>query len=108
VCAGAIVQPGASIGSHTIINTGASVDHDCGIGDFVHIAPGVHLAGGVRIAEGAFLGIGAGVLPNVCVGEWAVLGAGAVAIRDVGARSVAVGVPATRVHRTVGPTNGTQ
>ena len=34
ICAGAIIQPGATIGKHTIINSGAIIEHDCQIGDF--------------------------------------------------------------------------
>ena len=70
VCAGAIVQPGAEIGAHVILNTKASVHHDCRVGDYVHIAV-AHLAGGASAAEGAFLGLGCTVLPGVMVGAWA-------------------------------------
>jgi sugar O-acyltransferase (sialic acid O-acetyltransferase NeuD family) len=94
VFAGAIIQPGAVIGAHAIINTGATVDHDCMVGDFVHLAPGVRLAGGVEIAEGAFLGIGAVVIPSRRVGEWAVIGAGGVVVKDITGGVTAVGVPA--------------
>src|SRR3954452_13045964 len=37
--AGAIVNAEATIGELTIINTNASVDHDCKIGRAVHVAP---------------------------------------------------------------------
>ncbi|WP_309678419.1 sugar O-acyltransferase, partial [Polaromonas sp.] len=40
IMAGAVVQPDCSIGENTIINTHASVDHDCVIGANVHMAPG--------------------------------------------------------------------
>jgi len=48
VFAGVVIQPETIIGEHCIVNTSASVDHDCFLGDFVHIAPGVRLTGGVR------------------------------------------------------------
>ena len=35
VMQGAIIQSCASVGRHCIINTGASVDHECQIGDYV-------------------------------------------------------------------------
>jgi sugar O-acyltransferase (sialic acid O-acetyltransferase NeuD family) len=94
VFAGVVVQPDASIGGHVIINTAASVDHDCVVGDFVHLAPGVHLAGHVRVGTGAFLGVGAVVIPGITIGEWAVIGAGAVVTRDVAPHTTVVGVPA--------------
>lgn len=93
VCAGAIVQPDAQIGSHVILNTKASVDHDCCVGDYVHIAVS-HLAGGSSADEGAFLALGSVVLPGICVGAWSTLGAGAVATKDVPPKTIAVGAPA--------------
>ena len=47
LCAGSIVNPEARIGRAVIVNTGASVDHECVIEDGVHLSPGVHLAGNV-------------------------------------------------------------
>src|ERR1017187_10402876 len=82
VFAGAIVQVNAEIGSHVILNTRASVDHDCVVGDYVHIAV-AHLAGGSSANEGAFLALGSVVLPGLHVGSWATVGAGAVVTRDV-------------------------
>src|SRR5439155_15968572 len=70
VFAGAIVQPGSVLGEHVIVNTGATVDHDCRTEDFTHIAPGVHLAGNVQVAEGAFLGIASTVITGRMVGPW--------------------------------------
>jgi sugar O-acyltransferase (sialic acid O-acetyltransferase NeuD family) len=97
VFAGTVLQPDSRIGAHVIINTAATVDHDCIVGDYSHLAPGVHLAGHVRVGTGVFLGIGAVVVPRVTIGDWAVVGAGAVVTRDVLDRSTVVGVPARPV-----------
>ena len=51
VMAGAVVQPGCVVGCNVIINTRASVDHDCSIGKHVHIAPGVTLSGAVTVGS---------------------------------------------------------
>lgn len=40
VFAGAVIRPGSVVGEHVIVNTSASVDHDCVVKDFVHIVPG--------------------------------------------------------------------
>ena len=97
IFAGVIIQPDAFIKDHVIINTGASVDHDCFVGNFVHIAPGVHLAGGVKVKKGAFLGISSTVIPNKIVGEWVVVGAGGVVIKDVDDYNKVVGIPAKKL-----------
>lgn len=94
VLAGAVVQVDTQIGMHVIVNTSASIDHDCVLEDFVHIAPGVRLAGGVRIGRHALLGIGSAVIPERCIGADTTIGAGAVVTSDVPADVVAVGVPA--------------
>lgn len=94
VLAGAIVQPGSRVGRHAIINTASSVDHDCTIGDFVHVAPGARVGGNVQLGVGALVGIGATVLSGRNVGTWATLGAGGVAAVDVPDERTAVGVPA--------------
>lgn len=94
VMPGAVINPDSVIGDLTIINTGATVDHDCLIEPACHIAPGCNLAGNVKLGEGVFLGIGCKVIPKIQIGSWAVVGAGAVVIRDLPANCVAVGVPA--------------
>lgn len=99
VFARAVIQPGTTIGSHCIINTAASVDHDCRLEDFVHIAPGVNLAGAVVLEQGVFVGIGSAILPGVKVGRWTVVGAGGVVDENLDEQLVAVGVPARPIRR---------
>jgi acetyltransferase EpsM len=94
VVAGAVVNTGTKIGLHVIVNTLASVDHDCTVSDFAHISPGAHLASGVTVGTGAHIGTGVSVIPGVKIGEWSVVGAGAAVVRDVPAGVVVAGVPA--------------
>jgi len=49
---------------------------------------------GVSIGDGTWIGAGAKILDGVTVGEGAIIGAAAVVREDVGARAVAVGIPA--------------
>lgn len=80
--AGSVVQTWSAIGDHVIINTCASVDHDCWISDFVHIAPGAHLCGNVKVGEGTLVGAGTIVTPGVTIGPWLVIPAGSVVTKD--------------------------
>lgn len=91
---GAAVTTNVRIGSHSHVNCGAIISHDCRIGAFVSISPGVHLNGDVMVDDGAFLGTGAIVLPGRRIGQGAVVGAGAVVTTDVAAGVTVVGVPA--------------
>jgi sugar O-acyltransferase (sialic acid O-acetyltransferase NeuD family) len=84
----------ATLGEACIVNTRASVDHECILGDGVHIGPGATLCGGVRVDDFAFVGAGATILPRVHIGRGAVIGAGAVVARDVAPGVCVLGVPA--------------
>lgn len=82
------------IGRAVIINTCASVDHDCTIGDGVHVGPGARLAGEIRVGSRTFIGTGAIIGPGVTIGDDVVIGAGSVVLNDVGSGVVMVGNPA--------------
>lgn len=97
----AVIEPDVVVGAHAIINSGAVVCHDSVVGDYAHVSVTSTMAGGARIDEGAFLGMNAGVIGGACVGAWSTVGAGGSVVRDVPARSIAVGVPA-RVIRSLG------
>lgn len=99
VFAGAVVNAGARIGAGAILNTGCSVDHDCVLGDFVHISPGARLAGNVRVGSRSWFGIGAVARQGVNVGSDVMVGAGAVVIGDVADGLKIVGVPAKPIAR---------
>ena len=99
VMAGAVIQPGSRLGRNALVNTRASVDHDCLIGDHVHLAPGVTLSGGVTVGAGAHIGTGATVIQGIRIGGGSLIAAGAVVISDIPAGSVAMGVPAKVVLR---------
>jgi sugar O-acyltransferase (sialic acid O-acetyltransferase NeuD family) len=94
VCAGAVVNTDACIGLGAILNTGCSVDHDCLLADAVHISPGARLAGGVNVERCAWVGIGSVVRQQLTVGESAVVGAGAVVVKNVLKNTVVKGIPA--------------
>jgi sugar O-acyltransferase (sialic acid O-acetyltransferase NeuD family) len=91
VMQGAIIQSCVKIGKHCIINTSASVDHDCLIEDYVHISPHVTLCGDVSIGEGSWIGAGTTILPGVEIGRWSVIGAGSVVSKDIPNYVLAIG-----------------
>ena len=97
VMAGAVINPGVTIGKGCIINTCSSVDHDCKIGDFVHISVGTHIAGTVAVGKRTWIGIGASVTNNINICGDCMIGAGAVVIKDIGEAGTYVGVPAERI-----------
>ena len=90
----AVVQVGTTIGKHCIINTCASVDHDCVLEDFSFIGPNATLCGGVVIGEGSFIGAGAVILPYIKIGKGCMIGAGSIVTKDIPDNTIAYGNPA--------------
>lgn len=90
----AIINAETTIGNICIINTGAIVEHECIVEDFVHVAPGSTLCGRVHLKERSFVGARSVVIPNRQIGEGAFLGAGSVVCMDIGPYVTAVGCPA--------------
>lgn len=97
--AGAVINPGTVIGGGCIINTSSSVDHDCMLGDYVHIAAGAHVAGNVVIGNAAWIGAGATISNNLRICDRCVIGAGAVVVSDIRKRGKYVGIPAKIMSR---------
>ncbi|WP_111709659.1 acetyltransferase [Lutibacter citreus] len=99
VMANAVINASSIIGKHCIINSGAIVEHDCELEDYVHISPNASLAGNVKIGEGTHIGIGAQVIQGITIGKWVTIGAGAVVIRDVPDNIMVVGNPAKEIRK---------
>ncbi|GAE31347.1 acetyltransferase [Halalkalibacter hemicellulosilyticus] len=97
IMAGVVINCCSKIGKGCIINTGATIDHDNVMEDFVHISPGVHLAGAVKVGQESWLGIGSTVSNNVNITSNCKVGAGTVVVMDITETGTYVGVPARRV-----------
>jgi len=97
IMAGAVIQAGCHIGINTIINTQAAVDHDCLLGNHVHISPGVTLCGMVQVGESTHVGSGATVIQGITIGRNSLIAAGSVVIRDVPDATMVAGVPAKKM-----------
>lgn len=90
VMAGVVIQPDVSIAENTIINTRASIDHDCNLGKHSHIAPGVILCGEVNMGDRVHVGCGSVLTQEINVGSDVVIAAGSTLYRSVEANHVVV------------------
>ena len=91
---GVVIGTGTRVGKAVIANTHCSIDHDCNIEDFVHVAPGATICGGVIIGRCSLVGAGATVIQGIAIGADCVLGAGSVVVNNCTASGVYMGVPA--------------
>jgi sugar O-acyltransferase (sialic acid O-acetyltransferase NeuD family) len=93
IAAGAVLNPLVRIGKGVICNTSCTIDHECRVGDFSHIAPGAILCGNVTVGQGSFIGAGAVIRQGISIGENVMIGAGCVVVRNVPDNVVMVGNP---------------
>ena len=99
VLAHAVIAADSCLGDACIVNHRAAADHDCVIGDGVHLAPGATLCGCVNVGNNVMIGAGAVVLPHITIGENTVVGAGSVVTQNLPAGIVAYGNPARIVRK---------
>ncbi|MCQ6264733.1 acetyltransferase [Fictibacillus sp. WQ 8-8] len=99
VMAGAIINCCTNVSKGCIINTGATVDHDSFIEEYVHVSPGSHIAGTVRVGRGTWLGAGSVVSNNIYIKQWCIIGAGTVVVKDINETGTYVGVPARKIEK---------
>lgn len=93
------IGPMARIGKGAIINTGAAVEHECVVGEFVHVSVKATLAGRSRLGDFVFLGAGGTVIDSVEVGSRITIGAGGVVVDSIKSPGTYVGVPARRLDK---------
>lgn len=83
----------AEIGTGSIINTGSIIEHECRIGEFVHVAPGTTICGNVTIGENTLIGAGTVIRPGIKIGKNVIIGAGSVIVKDIPDQTMAYGSP---------------
>lgn len=88
---------GARIGSDSVVNTGAIVEHGCVVGDNVFIGPGAIVCGGVEIGDDSFVGAGATIINGLKIAGGTMIGAGSTVTKDITEPGVYVGSPAKKM-----------
>lgn len=102
----AVIEGNTTIGDHVSLQSMVYIPTDTVIGNNVFIGPNTVLTNdrypptrigglkGPQIMAGAAIGANATLLPGVCIGEGALVAAGAIVTRDVPAHMLAIGAPA--------------
>jgi sugar O-acyltransferase (sialic acid O-acetyltransferase NeuD family) len=82
VLAGAIIEPHAQVGSNTMVWCNVTLAHHSDLGDHCWAAAGTVISGQAKVRHNTFLGVGSIVVNAVTVGEFNVIGAGALISRN--------------------------
>lgn len=94
ICQGCILTTDITLGRHVLLNLGCTIGHDAVLEDFCSLMPHANVGGEAYLEAGVYLGTNATVINQVRVGARTIVGAGAVAVRDLPTDCTAVGVPA--------------
>jgi len=97
---GAIINSGSIIGKYSILNTRCSIDHDCKIGDFTHIAPGTTLSGEVTIGNNVLIGTGSNIIQQVSICDNTIIAAGSTIFETILKKGIYGGNPAKFIKET--------
>lgn len=94
ICANSIVTVNVILADFVTINLSCTIGHDSVISSYTSIMPSVNISGEVKLGSGVYIGTSATVINQLTIGEFTIVGAGAVVSKSLPARCTAVGIPA--------------
>jgi sugar O-acyltransferase (sialic acid O-acetyltransferase NeuD family) len=96
---GASIAGNVTVGDHVSIGPACVIGHDSVIGDWSMLAPASVVSGFVEVGPSCYIGAQAVIRQRVKVGTQALVGMGAVVLKDVAEDTVVVGNPARFLER---------
>lgn len=94
ICAGVIITVNIQIDDFVILNLSCTVGHDTVINSYSSFMPSINVSGEVHIEEGVYVGTGAKIINQLSIGQYTIVGAGAVVSKSLPEKCTAVGIPA--------------
>lgn len=104
IAAGARITNSTQFSDFVIVSFNSTIGHDCVLDCYVSIMPGANISGCVRLNTGAYIGTNATILPGnlntlKSIGEYSVVGAGSVVVKDTLAYTTYIGAPAKELKK---------
>ncbi len=93
-----ILTTNIKVGSHSILNRGNHIGHDCIIGNYFSAMPGSIVSGNVHIGNMVYLGTNSSIIEKKYLVHNIKIGANSVVIRDITEPGTYVGTPAKKTE----------
>lgn len=94
-----ILTTNIKIGSHSILNRGNQIGHDCRIGDYFSAMPGSIVSGNVTIGNRVYLGTNSSIIEKKYLLDDITIGANGVVVRNIARPGTYVGCPVKLVTK---------
>ena len=94
------VGPNVTVGNHVQIYAQSLIGHNSILENYSYVANNACIGATVHLKPGAYLGINCSILEKTIIGEWALIGMGAVVIQDVPDFNKVVGNPSRVIGST--------
>lgn len=84
----AVVEPHVHVGVNTMLWCNVTLAHHCSVMDHCWVASGAVISGQAKVERNSFIGVNATVINEVVIGEYNVIGGGALITRSTNANAV--------------------
>lgn len=91
-----------NIGNNNVFMTFSKIEHDNVIGNHCVFTSSTNSSGKVIVEDCCFIGTGAKLRENIIIKQNAIIGMGAVVVKDVAESAVMVGFPAKEIRKNTG------
>lgn len=95
--ANCILTTNIKLGSHSILNRGNQIGHDCVIGDYFSAMPGAILSGNVTTGSKVYVGTNSTIIEKITITDNVKIGANAVVVKNINQEGTYVGVPVKKI-----------
>ena len=98
ICAGTIITVNVKFGNLNIINLDCTVGHDDILHDYITLYPSVNVSGNVEINSYVEIGTGTQIIQGKSITKNAIIGAGAVVVKNIEEEGTYVGIPVKKIN----------